>query len=81
MQMNKTFIYRDYVGEVKYPPDDYDDISCMRPIKVAIDRIIKSYNSEKVTPPKEISGEEGQIVWQAEYIHAEDDDDKKVEQN
>ena len=66
--MTRSFIYKDYAGEVKFPPDDFTELSALKPVKATIDAIFKSYNESNVKLPLRISGESGQIIWEAEYI-------------
>lgn len=66
--MIKSFIYRDYVGRVDYPPDDFNDVTAMKPVKLVIDEIFKNFNENGVNVPEKLSGSSGQIIWEAEYI-------------
>lgn len=66
--MTRTFIYRDYVGKVDYPPDDFNDTTAMKPVKLVIDEIFKNFNDNGVNVPEKITGQSGLIVWEAEYI-------------
>ena len=64
-------MYKDYAGEVKYPPDDFNDVTALKPVKITIDAIFKSYNESGVKLPLKISGQNGQIIWEAEYIQVQ----------